>query len=187
MISRMAIIFVWLGACVTLLTPTLDGQQTTASNNVQRSCREFVISFYNWYVTNVFTKPNGWLGPVLRYRSSAFSPDLRRVLKEYAQGPIERQVEIDRLDFDPFLNAQDNPDSFEARSVTQKGDRYFVELYFVWSGKPNAKPKVIPELTLLNGRWQFANFNYGNDNMVGILKQILEESRRSKASKTKHE
>jgi hypothetical protein len=137
-----------------------------------------VLSFYDWYGTKVFATPRGWLEPILQDRPTLFTPEFLHALREYHEAPTDAQAAIDNLDFDPFLNAQDNAENYEVGSISRKGNTYWVEVYGVWSGKKGRKPDVVPELIFKNGRWFFANFHYPNatssdhENLLSILRII---------------
>jgi hypothetical protein len=75
--------------------------QTQDSQDTQKSCRNFVQQFYDWYVK----RPE--LPPALKYRPSAFSPELLRRLKEDGEAQARVRDEIVGLDFDPILYSQD--------------------------------------------------------------------------------
>jgi hypothetical protein len=154
---------------------------TSPQQHIQESCRSFVKGFYDWYVTQVFATSTGWLEPILKNKSSDFSPELLVALREYAEAPGNSQNEIDELDFDPFLHAQDNADRYLVEDITRHGGTYWVEVYGIWSAKKNAKPDVMPELMLKDGRWLFVNFHYGkskrskDENLLSILKRLRED------------
>jgi len=148
--------------------------------SLEKSGQSFVKSFYDWYPARAFTTSRGWLKSSLRDRPSCFAPELLSTFKEFQKATPNSQAEIDNLDFDPFLNAQDTADSYEVENFTRKRDTLFAEVYSVSSGKKNKGPDVVPELIFRNGNRLFINFHYPNstharnENLQNILKSLLE-------------
>src|SRR5437588_560107 len=97
-----------------LTSCSLHGRSTNRSD-IEKSCRRFVQSFYDWYVTEAL-KDNG--GPAsdfaLRHRGSVFDPELLQQLKEDSEAQAKAKGEIVGLDFDPFLNSQDPGEQYVA-------------------------------------------------------------------------
>jgi len=180
-------VLIWVCVCVLSIAPEPLRAQEGNSGNVKASCGRYVLGFYDWYATNVFGKPRGWLEPILHEKRTAFSPDLLNVLEKFSRKPTNHQAEIDELDFDPILHAQDTADRYVIGSVTRRGDRYLVEVFSVSSGKRSPKPDVVPELSFKDGRWLFVNFHYGGENLVSILKRIMKTpGQNGKANFLKH-
>ena len=153
-------------------------------DDVEKSLRQFVQGFYDWYVPTV-RKERGISGSnlVLRHKSSSFSPELLRAIEADSTAQAKSPNELVGLDFDPFVNAQEYADSCAAGKIVHKGDRYFVQIHCTWSGRKSAKSDVVPELTLNEGQWSFVNFHYGkferskHENLLSILK-VLRANRR---------
>lgn len=162
--------------------------QPSGSTNTARSCQEFVKSFYNSYARRAFTNSRGWLIFSLRDRPSVFHPSLLRVFREYQSAPPNTRAETEKLDFDPFLNAQDTAESYTVENFRRNNDAFLVDVYSVSSGGKHEMPDVTPELVSKNGRWLFVNFHYPNsktpegENLVSILMSLRE--RRSKVPKS---
>ena len=61
----------------------------------------------------------------------------------------------------------------------------FVEVWGIWSGKKNAKPDVVPELSFKDGHWVFENFHYGKDDsgnesdLLIVLKGLKTERKKN--------
>lgn len=152
-----------------LLPCSLVSQATTAQKAL--SPREFVEGFYKWYISR--NPGNVSWDFALKYRSSAFSPQLLRLLKanSAAQAACE---DIVGLDFDPILNTQDPDNRYEVGNIAQTGQNYKAEIYGVRSGKRDEKPYVIAEFTEDNGHWYFVNFHYlYDDGTIADLLTIL--------------
>jgi hypothetical protein len=146
--------------------------------DLQKSCRDFVQGFYDWYVPKALKVNVRPANLVLKYKSSAFSPELVRALQEDSEAQAKSPHQLVGLDFDPFLNSQDPSQRYVVGNVTVKGDRYWVEVYSITLGKRSPKPDVVPELMLKDGQWIFMNFHYGksersaDENLVSTLKAL---------------
>jgi hypothetical protein len=76
------------------------------------------------------------------------------------------------------LNSQTDIERVKIEQVTDKGNTYFVSIVeWVKGGNPNADGNVKPELTKVNGKWQFANFHYKDGKKDFDLLQTLKELR----------
>ena len=141
----------------------------------ERSCRTFVQGFYTWYV------PKHGVEDVLKYRRSALSPELYTALKEDLAASAKNPDEVEGLDFDPFLNAQDTAERYVIGKVTAKGATFWVDIYGIWSGKKSDKPDVVAEVACKEGKCLFVNFHYGktespeNENLLSVLKALKKE------------
>jgi Protein of unknown function (DUF3828) len=143
------------------------------------SCRNFVQQFYDWYLSGA--KPKGYMSKydyALKYKSAIFTPVLRQKLIADEQASAKSPAEIVGLDFDPFLNAQDDPGQLVAKKATMKGANCFVEVFRTSNdAKEGNKPDVMPELTQKDGHWVFVNFHYppnaaGDNDLLDILKGL---------------
>lgn len=145
------------------------GAQVTA--RVDKSSREFVDSFYQWYVPRTHSNlPDGFWDSALRYKRSAFSAELFGLLKENADAQA-RCHDLVGLDFDPFLNYQEPAERYVVGRITQKGQTYEADIHAVWSGEQGEKPDVTAEFVERDRRWFFVNFRYPDgDDLVAILK-----------------
>ena len=137
--------------------------------------------FYGWYIRTAITSDEGWLQSVLKQTTFALAPGLRHQLQLYARLPDNPNGEIEGLDFDPFLNAQDNADKYEFGKLQRKRGTYWVPVYGIWSGRKNSEPDIVAEVEINQGRWSFINFHYGNkrsdENLIKTLKRIIENPR----------
>lgn len=176
---------------------SLNGQAQDASvslpghardaQEIQKSCRNFVQSFYDWYVKRAeFPR-------ALKYRPSAFSPELFRRLREDHEAQVKAPGDIAGLDFDPFLNSQDPGDDYVVGRIKLKDkNTCWAEIHTGSSDKMSKETYVAAELVSNVGRWQFVNFQYSNPNsdfsasvssggLLGLLKDLRED--RKKAAK----
>ena len=127
--------------------------QARVETDEQKSCREFVQGFYDWYVNRHLndTKGPAWYD-VAKKRSSILSPQLRELLR-WESADEAASNSVGTLDFDPFLAAQDWSEAYKVKLTSTNGDRCDALV----TGSPDLK-KV--ELERTNGRWMFSNFDY---------------------------
>lgn len=156
---------------VFLMLPCSLRAQATAIQESPSSSRKFVEEFYGWYVPQALRHhaTAAW-NVAVRYRGSAFSPELARLLREDSAAQAKCE-ELIGLDFDPFLNSQDPAKRYEVGEIHHEGRRYRVDIYSVQSGRRSEKANVSAELSKANGHWFFVNFYYPDDtDLLTILK-----------------
>jgi len=127
-------------------------QQTHVESEAEKSCREFVQGFYDWYINDHLKddKVSAWFD-VPRQKPQILSGQLLRLLnRESAEQ--ERTHEIGAIDFDPFLNSQDPSETYVVRRVSVVGEKCDVLV--------KGSTEVRPELTRRPSDWVFANFHY---------------------------
>ncbi len=160
----------------------LEAQRKTAEE-IQKSCRNFVKQFYDWYVPQAVKEHTGPVSDLaLEDKSYAFSPELLRQLKEDYEAQANAKGEIVGLDFDPFLNTQDPDGGYVIGKITRKDNSCWVEIYGTRSGKRSGQ-HVVPELTLKGRRWFFVNFHYDGTDLLRVL-QVLRQDRQNTVSPT---
>jgi hypothetical protein len=144
-------------ACSTLLIVywtclSLPGQAQDAQD-IQKSCRRFVQSFYDWYVQS----PD--LSRALKDKRSALSPTLARALNEDEKAQAKSPGEIAGLDWDPFLSGNDNPpgERYVMNNISLRGDgTCWVELHRLLY----SEDVVAAEVAHNDEGWHFVNFYY---------------------------
>jgi len=144
----------------------------TATPTVDRQCRQFVRSFYDWYVPRANKLSGDSFSDTLRYKKSVFSKQLFRALDADREAQA-RSTRIVGLDFDPFLNAQFTSTRYDLGDLHFANNKCFVPVYFSSPGLDIDHSSVVPELGLQNGHWVFVNFHYGtskNDDLVSNLR-----------------
>jgi hypothetical protein len=149
-------------------------------NEKEKSCRDFVQSFYDWYVAKEQSDGDSEYALVSKYKSQEFSPEILRQLREDFEAQAKVTGELVGLDFDPFLGDQDRGDRYVVGKITRKSNSYWVEVYRIESGNQGPKPNVFAELILLkDARWLFVNFHYSEDaDLLSILKSLREDRQR---------
>jgi hypothetical protein len=129
--------------------------QAQDAEEIQKSCRNFVQSFYDWYVK----RPE--FPRALKYRPSAFSPELSRRLREDHEAQVKAPGDIAGLDFDPFLNGQDPGEHYVVGRIELKGKKTcWAEIHRGSADEMSKQTYVGAELVSNVGRWQFINFYY---------------------------
>lgn len=157
---------VCLSLCLLLATSTALHAQEKSSQATEKSCRRFAQGFYDWYIRKL--NAGGYYMTALKYKRSAFSPELFRLIKG-ARAYLAKTGDA-ILDFDPFLGGSDWPDHYVIGRARIKGDRCWAD-----SGANNA------ELMFKDTRWVFVNFHYGkgkDDDLLRLLREQLRGERR---------
>ena len=145
------------------------GAQVT--DDINKSSREFVERFYQWYVPSLLHRGRfrSW-NIALRYKRSAFSPQLIELLTANSDAQAACR-DLVGLDFDPFLTYQDVAERYVVGKIAQKGQAYEADIHAVRSGEQGEKPDVTAEFVEKDGQWFFVNFHYPDgDDLVTILK-----------------
>jgi hypothetical protein len=141
-----------------------------------------VQDFYNWYVRKDQAGGVPDLEDLLDLKRNAFSPELRRRLKQdIKEARADTSWEIAGLDFDPIIAGNGGPlGRYVVGRITPQDDRYQVEVYLRQSGKRSEKPIVIPEVLFQDGHCVFVNFRYGKgkgEDLLSILRELRAERR----------
>ena len=140
------------------------------------SARRAVQRFYDWYVPRA-AKPNGRdmvmqaavRGPL------SFAPELVHWLRIDSTARAKSKDEINGLDGDPYLNAQDPCAAYSAREV-KKSDRVFMVDVVGHGGCPaHTTPDIVVEIGRLGGRWTMLEFHdphRANEGLIPLLKKL---------------
>jgi hypothetical protein len=164
--------------------------QAPDAQAMQKSCGNFVQSFYDWYIKQLDSS-NG----SLKDRPSAFSPELYRALMDDMEAQAKAD-EIVGLDWDPILSGNGRPfgDHYVVGRITIKSEAVcWVEMHDTPAGKKSDEPVVAAELVNKGGQWRFVNFYYvfpksglstsiSHGGLLTILKN-LREARQEAAKK----
>jgi hypothetical protein len=180
------------GLCLCLiLSVSLFGQERQRQDK-EISCREFVTTFYKWYL-EISSKhdPISTSDRALRDKPFLFGSELLQRLREASEVQKRAGSDLVGLDIDPFSGPDGRSDRFVVEKVTIKDDHCRAEVHFVWNGKKDAAPDVTPELTSEGRRWIFINFYYPSpsdpkaSNLLGDLKAVRESWKASGLLKDK--
>lgn len=171
---------------LSLATTISVRSQAQDAQDAQKSCREFVQSFYDWYI-----KHPAW-PRALKYRPSAFSPELYRRLHEDHEAQAKVPGDVAGLDFDPILNSQDPGDHYTVGHIDLKNkETCWAEIYEGSPGENSKQSYVAAELANSAGRWQLVNFYYSSPNsdfsasvshggLLALLRELREARQKAK-------
>ncbi len=159
-----------------------------------KSCHAFVQSFYDWYIAKQNSNESSNSGSsgdeVLRFKSNVLSVKLRRMLKKEYATDAKMNGHLDlQLEFDPYINSQDDPGPLAVRTATYRDGKCRASVWFTESGSDG--DLVDPELVLQNGNWVFINFHYpdpetpSEENLVSILLELRNEREHAKSERSK--
>lgn len=169
-------------------SPAAVGEQARVEMDQEKSCREFVQGFYDWYFDRLNSENKeqsnvSALDDVLRLKPELLTARLRQMLKEDREAASKNPGEIVGLDFDPYINAQDWEGKYSAESVTVKSNSCRAS---VWGMDGGAKKEiVVPELELTGRKWAFANFHYPGqsdpreENLIDLLTGLRDDRKHS--------
>ncbi len=151
--------------------------QAPSESDQEKSCREFVQGFYDWYYMRLNLDEKIHAGPasndVLRLKPEVLDTRLRRLLREDAAAQAKDSEYVVGLDFDPFLNAQDWDGKYWVAHVAVTGNRCRA---YVWSNNWGKKIETVdPELELKAGHWIFVNFHQPAAEDPGDQEHLVEQ------------
>ena len=162
-------------ALILLALSLLSASSVWADEAAQKRASDFVQKFYDWYVPIAHKSGDDPSSDrAIAKHGAVFDPPLLRALQDDAEAQ-RKSPDVDGLDFDPFLNAQDFDDKYVVGDVTEKDGVYLVSVYGVRNGKKHAKPDVVAELKPVKGSFQFTNFRYADGDLLEILKTLADE------------
>ena len=149
--------------------------------HAEDSPRKFVQDFYDWYVPMTSRSHSEDASNIaLKKKSAEFSAELLKALKEDALAASKSPGEIVGLDWDPFLNSQEQVDRCILGNITEKNGSFRVEVYDVLGGKKDKKPAVIPEVKQENGHWIFVNFwNPDGGDLLSELRELSKSRKKT--------
>ncbi len=128
----------------------------------EKSCREFVQEFYDWYIEpapegELHTSGQPDMDDAVRRKPGMFAHALYVGLKEDLNAQAHAH-EIVGLDFDAFTGGQDNSPKFEVKKVTVKDGNCRATVWGVDQGAHRETVEAV--LAILNGKWIFVDFGY---------------------------
>ena len=154
------------------------GAQTLHADD---SPRKFVQDFYEWYVPLTHHTHSGDTSDIaLKKKSSAFSAELLKALKEDSLAASKSPGEIVGIDWDPFLNSQEQIERCVIGNITSKNGSFRVDIYDILEGKKDKKPNIIAEVKQENGHWVFVNFwNPDGGNLLSELRELSKSRKKT--------
>jgi hypothetical protein len=159
----------------------VDARAQSPTTAARDSVRRSVQGFYDWYLPQ-FARPRGrdvmmnaaTHGPV------PFAPELIRWLRIDSTARARAKGEVDGLDGDPFLNAQDPCDTYTVQSVRAEGASLLADVLGHGGCEEHQKPDVVVELRLRAGRWTIVEFRdptRGNEGVIPLLRRLHPKAR----------
>lgn len=161
------------------LATSVNAQGSASSSS--DAARQVAQRFYDWYVPRA-AHPRG-LDMIMAAAARgplAFDPELVRWLRIDSTARALAKDEVDGLDGDPYLNAQDPCDVYTAQAVRGRSPVFLVEILGHGRCEAHLKPDVVVELTLTAGRWtatEFRDPSRNNEGLIPLLKRLHPKSR----------
>jgi hypothetical protein len=145
------------------------------------AARQAAQRFYDWYVPRA-AQPRGkdMIMAAAARGPLAFDRELVRWLRIDSTARARAKDEVDGLDGDPFLNAQDPCDVYTAAAVTGKSPVFLVEIHGHGRCEAHATPDIVVELTMVAGRWtatEFRDPSRDNEGLIPLLKRLHPKSK----------
>ncbi len=141
------------------------------------SAQAFTQKFYDWYVKQDGQDHNESAEEIaLKTKPQFFDAGLMQALKEDLAASAKSPDDVVGLDFDPFMNTQEDCGPYKTGKVTQDGDTYRVEVFGRCAPEKPGQPDVIAALKQVKGGWIFVNFFYpGNGDLLSVLQSLKKE------------
>ncbi len=143
----------------------------------QRAAMTYVEGFLRRYLGQFDESrehPDGW-NPLTAIRDD-LSAELMAALQADREASVANDEEIVGLDFDPFINAQDVCEGFEARAAAARDTTMDVAVYNTCDWGHPLVPDVIYVLQRRGDRWVIADLRYGGgQSLLEILAYYAEQ------------
>lgn len=140
------------------------------------SARILVQRFYDWYLPREANPRGRDMVMLAAVRGPLpFDAELVRWLRIDSTARARATSEIDGLDGDPYLNAQDPCDKYTARSAVATDSSVLVGVIGRGGCSQHANPDVVVELARRNGRWTILEFrdpNRRNEGTIPLLRRL---------------
>lgn len=140
---------------------TKDAPVRAAAIDESAAARNFVETFYKWYVpvANGKHRDAAWY-TVLDQRPNVLSDTLLRALRHDREEQAKAVGEIAGLDFDPFLSGQDPCARYVTGDSVQHGKTYRVPVFGICGSVKHSQPDVVAEVSRRDSSWVFVDFHY---------------------------
>src|SRR6185437_10534069 len=159
-----------------LLAGAALGAQTVRPRSEPDSARAVVQHFYDWYLPRA-ANPRGrdvimeaaTRGPL------PFNPELVRWLRIDSTAQARASGEIDGLDGDPYLNAQDPCDAYTARSATRTDSSVLVGVLGHGGCAEHVRLDVLVEVARRGGHSTILDFRdpaRQNEGTIPLLRRL---------------
>ena len=143
-----------------------------------------VTDFYAWYVPMARSDKGPHLR-ALQERRAQFADPLDKALRAEWAATSEGGEEIDGLDADPLLNAQEPCEQYRPVRTTTRGMEFLVEVLGTGHCQVHQKPDVIVQVAWRENRPVFVNFLYSRrtgDDLLSLLRRLASQRRRTSGS-----
>jgi hypothetical protein len=167
--------------CFALLMISSGARAQSDPRPSAAAAQRAVADFYAWYVPMARADPGPDMRAV-RERPAQFSAAIVGALRADSAATAQGGEEIDGLDADPFLNAQDPCDEYRPVRTTQVGRTYLVEVRGAGGCRAHRQPDVTVVVVWRGARPIFTNFLYSRasgDDLVSRLREFADRRRRS--------
>jgi hypothetical protein len=130
----------------------------------EEGAKAFVQGFYDWYVGKILAasrkKSGGGFGfdDALKQRPDWFSPELKRLLLEDVAASSKCKDEVVGLDWDPFLESQENPSVYAVGKAEKIAQGFRVSVDDKKLPKGDHNPVAQADVTFVGGHWTFVDF-----------------------------
>ncbi|MGE5624758.1 MAG: hypothetical protein ACM3ZT_04340 [Bacillota bacterium] len=167
-----------LGAAASVTAAPAPSHATAAQAQKTESeaVHDFVQGFYDWYV-GLAQKESNQEPPyeaALKSTRWPMSQEIVAALNADMAAQAKTPDDVVGIDFDPFLNAQDECFPYKAGKVTQTGSRYQVTVIDSHCSDPHPEwPTVIAVVEERKGTWTFVNFLYPGDTQGAAQTDLL--------------
>jgi hypothetical protein len=154
--------------CALAAAPWLAAEAPTPASRAQA----FVAAFYAWYQGP--SKPQD-VAAVLRAKKDALAPELYRALEADLAASRKNKDEVVGLDFDPFLNTQEDSPALVAGPAVADGSAHRVPVI-----EPGGKTRVTVEVDCA-AACRITNLHYPNapspddENLLALLKLLARD------------
>jgi len=163
-----------IAAALCCATGSLSAQQR--SHTDADSARTLVQRFYNWYVPRA-ANPRGrdMIMQAATHGPLPFDNELVRWLRIDSTARARAKDEVDGLDGDPYLNAQDPCDAYTVKSAAAAGQAFMVSVLGHGGCTAHTKPDVVVEIGRRAEHWTILEFRdptRHNEGTIPLLKQL---------------
>jgi hypothetical protein len=150
----------------------------------EAGARAFVQGFYDWYAGKVLAASKGKSASgygfidAVRQRPDSFSPELKRLLEEDYAAARRCPGDVVGLDWDPFLETQEDPGAYRVGAVEKTAQGYRVSVDVKDAKARGARnPVAQADVAFVGGHWTFVDFveepadPKSRQGLVAILKE----------------
>ena len=169
-----------IGAILVCVGAPMHAQQRAA--NKADSARRVVQTFYDWYVPRA-ANPRGrdMIMAAATHGPVRLGPELSHWLRIDSTARARSKDEVNGLDGDPYLNAQDPCKEYTAQpSTAVPGGTFMVPVLGRGGCAPHETPDVFVELAHRPGGWMILEFrdpNRKNEGTIPLLKRLHPKAR----------